>query len=138
MLAACIRHYSPRLGRQDWTAVGAALRESHPSEDLSELPPLIESVAGQGYHCRRTRALQCSLPRLLWDGRVPLDTLFLGPLIETVRENLIPPLCLPRFYRWSWRVLRIACPFFKARLLMLSSCRIFNFQRLMKGHHSWE
>ena len=39
-LAACIRHYSPRLGRLDWTAVGSALRESHPSEDLSELPPL--------------------------------------------------------------------------------------------------
>jgi len=46
-LAACIRHYSPRLGRLDWTAVGSALRESHPSEDLSELPPLFETVAGQ-------------------------------------------------------------------------------------------
>lgn len=33
---------------------GITLRESHPSEDLSELPPLIESVAGQGYHYRRT------------------------------------------------------------------------------------
>ena len=26
-------------------------RESHPSEDLSELPPLLMSVAGQEYHC---------------------------------------------------------------------------------------
>ena len=26
-------------------------RESHPSEDLSELPPLLVSVAGQEYHC---------------------------------------------------------------------------------------
>ena len=38
----------------NWTASGDAHRESHPSEDLSELPPLLESVAGQGYHCRRT------------------------------------------------------------------------------------
>ena len=89
-LAACIRHYSPRLGRLDWTAVGSALRESHPSEDLSELPPLFETVAGQGYHYRRARALQCSLPRLLWDGREPLGTLLLGPLIEARREKYSP------------------------------------------------
>ena len=54
LLTASIRHYFPRPGAHNWTAAGAAHRESHPSEDLSELPPLLESVAGQGYHCRRT------------------------------------------------------------------------------------
>ncbi len=44
-----------------------ASRAFHPSEDLSELPPLIESVAGQEYHCRRTRSLRDSLPKLLLD-----------------------------------------------------------------------
>ena len=34
----CIRHYFPRRGRQTETAQCAS-RESHPSEDLSELPP---------------------------------------------------------------------------------------------------
>ena len=29
---------------------GRTSRESHPSEDLSELPPLLEAVAGQEYH----------------------------------------------------------------------------------------
>ena len=29
---------------------GRASRESHPSEDLSELPPLLVAVAGQEYH----------------------------------------------------------------------------------------
>ena len=32
------------------------------------------------------------------------------------------------FYRWSWRVFRIAFPLSKARPLMLSSYRIFGFQ----------
>ena len=31
----------------DCTAAGATLWESNPSEDLSELPPLFETVAGQ-------------------------------------------------------------------------------------------
>ena len=47
----------------------------HPSEDLSELPPLREAVAGQVYHCPRTRSLRDSLPKLLLDGWVPLVTL---------------------------------------------------------------
>ena len=47
-------------------------------------------MAGQGYHYRRARALQCSLPRLLWDGREPLGTLLLGPLIEARREKYSP------------------------------------------------
>ena len=53
---ACIRHYSPRLGRSCKTGLGCPLRESHSPEDLSGLPPLRDpgltgAVAGQGYHC---------------------------------------------------------------------------------------
>ena len=73
-------------------------RVLHPSEDLSELPPLRSVVAGQEYHCPRTRSLRGSLPKLLLDGWVPLVTL-LGRLYT---ENL---------YRWSSRILRIAVPF---------------------------
>jgi len=51
-------------------------RESHPSEDRSELPPLLETVAGQEYHCVLTASLQYSLPGLFWDGWGPLGTLF--------------------------------------------------------------
>ena len=55
----CIRHYFPRQqngpesipGQKAETAHGlCASRESHPSEDLSELPPLRLAVAGQEYH----------------------------------------------------------------------------------------
>ena len=53
-----------RAKAADCTAAGAALRESNPSEDLSELPPLFETVAGQGYHCRLTGSWRSSLPKL--------------------------------------------------------------------------
>lgn len=46
----------------------SASREFHPSEVLSELPPLIESVAGQEYHCVLTRSLRNSLS--LFYGRM--------------------------------------------------------------------
>lgn len=49
-------------------------------------------------------------------------------LIEAFRENC-SPFHIPRFYRWSWRILRIAFPFSKARPLMLFSRRLFTFQR---------
>ena len=38
---------SRTVGRLNEPAPGSAHRESHPSEDLSELPPLLETVAGQ-------------------------------------------------------------------------------------------
>ena len=47
----------------------SASRESHPSEVLSELPPLFETVAGQEYHYILTRSLRNSLSAVLWpDG----------------------------------------------------------------------
>lgn len=36
---------------------------SHPSEVLSELPPLLESVAGQKYHCPQMESLRNGLPQ---------------------------------------------------------------------------
>ena len=85
-------------GRFQTAAAGCRSTGLHPSEDLSELPPLRSVVAGQEYHCPRTRSLRGSLPKLLLDGWVPLVTL-LGRLYT---ENL---------YRWSSRILRIAVPF---------------------------
>ena len=84
----------------------------HPSEDLSELPPLRSVVAGQEYHYPRTRSLRSSLPKLLLDGWVPLVTL-LGRLYT---ENL---------YRWSSRSLRIAVPFLAHPLDVIQSLDMY-------------
>ena len=48
--SSSIRHYFPSCRAAYGPASGDALRDSHPSEDLSELPPLLVSVAGQEYH----------------------------------------------------------------------------------------
>ena len=42
---------------------GRASRESHPSEDLSELPPLLVAVAGQEYHYWIAGEGRAGLPR---------------------------------------------------------------------------
>ena len=49
---------------------GRTSRESHPSEDLSELPPLLETVAGQEYHYQIVdgESLRYSLPGCFLDG----------------------------------------------------------------------
>lgn len=53
-----------------------ASREFHPSEDLSELPPLLEAVAGQEYHCGPTVSWQGqAATACLADGRAALVTL---------------------------------------------------------------
>ena len=97
--------------------LAAAPRVLHPSEDLSELPPLRSVVAGQEYHCPRTRSLRGSLPKLLLDGWVPLVTL-LGRLYAGAS--------LP--HRWSSRIRQIAFP---RRVLPTDVLlnRIFFFQR---------
>ena len=66
--------------------LAAAPRVLHPSEDLSELPPLRSVVAGQVYHYRLAESSQSSLPRLLLAGWVPLVTL-LGRLYAEVRSS---------------------------------------------------
>ena len=94
-------------GRFQPAAAGCRSPGLHPSEDLSELPPLRSVVAGQEYHCPQVRSLRGSLPKLLLDGWVPLVTL-LGRLYT---ENL---------YRWSSRILRIAVPFLAHPLDVIS------------------
>ena len=89
-------------------------RVLHPSEDLSELPPLRSVVAGQEYHCPRTRSLRGSLPKLLLDGWVPLVTL-LGRLYA---RALLP-------HRWSSRILRIAVPFLAHPLDVIQSLDMY-------------
>ena len=95
--------------------LAAAPRVLHPSEDLSELPPLRSVVAGQVYHYRLAGSSQNSLPKLLLDGWVPLVTL-LGRLYTA------------ELHRWSSRIRQIAFP---RRVLPTDVLlnRIFFFQR---------
>ena len=97
--------------------LAAAPRVLHPSEDLSELPPLRSVVAGQVYHYRLAGLSQNSLPRLFSAGWVPLVTL-LGRLYAGAS--------LP--HRWSSRIRQIAFP---RRVLPTDVLlnRIFFFQR---------
>ena len=60
--------------------LAAAPRVLHPSEDLSELPPLRSVVAGQVYHYRLAGSSQNSLPKLLsagWDRSSPYWAVFM-------------------------------------------------------------
>ena len=106
LMLAPVRRFFPEP-RQRLNGCWRRSRVLHPSEDLSELPPLRSVVAGQEYHCPRTRSLRGSLPKLLLDGWVPLVT-SLGRLYT---KNL---------YRWSSRILRIAVPFLARPLDVMS------------------
>ena len=110
-MLAPVRRFFPEQ-RQRLNGGWRRARALHPSEDLSELSPLREAVAGQEYHCLRTRSLRGSLPKLLLDGWVPLVTL-LGRLYT---ENL---------YRWSSRILRIAVPFLAHPLDVIQSLDMY-------------
>ena len=86
--SSSIRHYFPSCWAAYEPASGDALRESHPSEDLSELPPVLGSVAGQGYHCRLTGSWRNSLPGLLlagWTRWAP----FLPSLIRALPAQVV-------------------------------------------------
>ena len=111
LMLAPVRRFFPEP-RQRLNGGWRRSRVLHPSEDLSELPPLRSVVAGQEYHCPRTRSLRGSLPKLLLDGWVPLVT-FLGRLYT---ENL---------YRWSSRILRIAVPFLAHPLDVIQSLDMY-------------
>ena len=110
-MLAPVRRFFPEP-RQRLNGSWRCARVLHPSEDLSELPPLREAVAGQEYHYLRTRSLRGSLPKLLLDGWVPLVT-FLGRLYT---GNL---------YRWSSRILRIAVPFLAHPLDVIQSLDMY-------------
>ena len=111
LMLAPVRRFFPEL-RQRLNGGWRRSRVLHPSEDLSELPPLRSVVAGQEYHCPQTRSLRGSLPKLLLDGWVPLVT-FLDRLYT---ENL---------YRWSSRILRIAVPFLAHPLDVIQSLDMY-------------
>ena len=111
LMLAPVRRFFPEP-RQRLNGGWRRSRVLHPSEDLSELPPLRSVVAGQEYHCPRMRSLRSSLPKLLLDGWVPLVT-FLGRLYT---ENL---------YRWSSRILRIAVPFLAHPLDVIQSLDMY-------------
>ena len=111
LMLAPVRRFFPEP-RQLLNGGWRRARVLHPSEDLSELPPLRSVVAGQEYHYPRTRSLRGSLPKLLLDGWVPLVT-FLGRLYT---ENL---------YRWSSRILRIAVPFLAHPLDVIQSLDMY-------------
>jgi len=111
LMLAPVRRFFPEP-RQRLNGGWRRARVLHPSEDLSELPPLRSVVAGQEYHCPRVRSLRGSLPKLLLDGWVPLVTL-LGRLYT---ENL---------YRWSSRILRIAVPFLAHPLDVIQSLDMY-------------
>ena len=112
-LLACIIRQSPGLGNNK-TRPGGLLRESHPSEDLSELPPLRDpadrgAVAGQGYHCGRMRSWRNRLPRLLLSGWIHA-------------RHLVGRRLCGNPHRWSWRIRHTL-----SHPLMLFCCRIFSF-----------
>ena len=114
LMLAPVRRFFPEP-RQRLNGGWHRSRVLHPSEDLSELPPSRSVVAGQEYHCPRTRSLRGSLPKLLLDGWVPLVTL-LGRLYTA------------KLYRWSSRIRQIAFPHRVLPTDVLLN-RIFFFQR---------
>ena len=113
LMLAPVRRFFPEP-RQRLNGGWRRARVLLPSEDLSELPPLRSVVAGQEYHCPRTRSLRGSLPKLLLDGWVPLVTL-LGRLYA---GTFLP-------HRWSSRILRIAVPFLAHPLDVIQSLDMY-------------
>ena len=73
-------------------------RESHPSEDLSELPPLLVAVAGQEYHDRLTGASRFELPDSNAKNGFTLAALFSRLFIELCSTG------------GSWRIFGFAVP----------------------------
>ena len=116
LMLAPVRRFFPEP-RQRLNGGWRRARVLHPSEDLSELPPLRSVVAGQEYHCPRTRSLRGSLPKLLWDGWVPLVTL-LGRLYAVSCTGGLRASSASLFHFWLIRLMsfsRWICTFQAAR-----------------------
>ena len=95
--------------------LAAAPRVLHPSEDLSELPPLRSVVAGQVYHDRLAGVIAKQLAKAA-SG-------WMGPLV-----TLLGHLYTAKLYRWSSRIRQIAFPHRVLPTDVLLN-RIFFFQR---------
>ena len=79
LMLAPVRRFFPEP-RQRLNGGWRRARVLHPSEDLSELPPLRSVVAGQVYHYRLAGSSQNSLPKLLsagWDRSSPYWAVFI-------------------------------------------------------------
>ena len=116
LMLAPVRRFFPEP-RQRLNGGWRRSRVLHPSEDLSELPPLRSVVAGQEYHCPRTRSLRGSLPKLLLDGWVPLVTL-LGRLYAVSCTGGLRASSASLFHFWLIRLMsfsRWICTFQAAR-----------------------
>ena len=89
-------------GRFQTAAAGYRSTGLHPSEDLSELPPLRSVVAGQVYHYRLAGSSQNSLPKLLpagWDRSSPYWAVFIQQSctggLRASAKSLFPHRVLP-------------------------------------------
>ena len=127
-MLAPVRRFFPEP-RQRLNGGWRRARVLHPSEDLSELPPLRSVVAGQEYHCPRTRSLRGSLPKLLWDGWVPLVTL-LGRLYAVSCTGGLRASSASLFHFWLIRLMS-----FQSLDMYFSSCtrRTENIPSLLIG-----
>ena len=79
LMLAPVRRFFPEP-RQRLNGGWHRSRVLHPSEDLSELPPLRSVVAGQVYHDRLAGSSQNSLPKLLpagWGRSSPYWAVFM-------------------------------------------------------------
>ena len=115
LMSAPVRRFFPEP-RQQLNGGWRRARVLHPSEDLSELPPLRSVVAGQEYHCPRTRSLRGSLPKLLLDGWVPLVTL-LGRLYADSCTGGLRASSASLFHFWLIRLMS-----FQSLDMYFSSC----------------
>ena len=114
-MLAPVRRFFPEQ-RQRLNGGWRRARVLHPSEDLSELPPLRSVVAGQEYHYLRTRSLRGSLPKLLLDGWLPLVTL-LGRLYAVSCTGGLRASSASLFHFWLIRLMS-----FKSLDMYFSSC----------------
>ena len=124
-MLAPVRRFFPEP-RQRLNGSWRCSRVLHPSEDLSELPPLRSVVAGQEYHCPQVRSLRGSLPKLLLDGWLPLVTL-LGRLYAVSCTGGLRASSASLFHFWLIRLMsfsRWICTFQAARggLKKIPSC----------------
>ena len=101
LMLAPVRRFFPEP-RQRLNGGWHRSRVLHPSEDLSELPPLRSVVAGQVYHYRLAGSSQNSLPKLLlagWGRSSPYWAVFIQKIctggLRASAKSLFPHRVLP-------------------------------------------
>ena len=101
LMLAPVRRFFPEP-RQRLNGGWRRARVLHPSEDLSELPPLRSVVAGQVYHYRLAGSSQNSLPKLLlagWGRSSPYWAVFIQKIctggLRASAKSLFPHRVLP-------------------------------------------